>query len=123
MVDSLRTTLKEIQAPWVFAIVLMATAVAIYLLTNKGLSIPHAAYGFSAILVGGFIGKALLTVGIGAMRTMMLLVTCTLTLVVVNVTYTDAGVFKDAAVEGMLNVVGGGTISVIGALLDRLKNE
>ena len=112
-----------VKAPWTFAVVMMTTAVAVYLLVNSELAVPHAAYQFSAILVGGFITKSLIAVGVGAMRTMLLMVYCALLLIVTNVTFTDAEVFKDSAVQAMLAFAGGGIVVLIGALLERQKEK
>ena len=109
--------LKEVKTPWTFSLVVMATAVACYL-TLQG-EIPKAAFNFSSILIGGFITKSLIAVAIGAMRTMLLMAFCALLLVVVTITATDAAVFKDAAVDGMLSMAGGGLVVLIGALLER----
>ena len=112
-----------IKAPWVFLVVVMATAVAAYLTIHNGLGVEKAAFQFSSILVGGFLTKSLLAVAIGAMRTVILMVFCGLMLIVVTITFTDASVFKDAAVEGLLAMAGGSLIVIIGALLERHKTS
>ena len=117
----MKSFLLAIKAPWVFLVVLAATAVAAYLLVHDGLGVEKAAYTFAAILIGGFLTKSLLAVAINAMRTMLLMVFCALLLIVVTITFTDAAVFKDAAVEGLLAFAGGSLIVLIGALLERLK--
>ena len=123
--DDKEGTLKEFiasnKAPWVSLVVLAVTAVAAYLLIHDGLGVEKAAYQFSAILIGGFLTKALIAVGIGAMRTMFLMVLAALALIVITITFTDASVFKDAAVEGLLAMAGGSLIVLIGALLERHK--
>lgn len=113
--------LSSIKAPWVFLVVLMATIVACYLVIYDGLGVEKAAFGFSSLIIGGFLTKSLLAVGINALRTMLLMVFCALLLLVVNVTFTDSAVFKDAAVEGLLSFAGGALIVLIGALLERQK--
>ena len=113
---------RGVKAPWVFALVALTTAVACYITIHDGLLIPKAAFQFSAVLIGGFIAKALLATMIGAYRTMFLMVASSLLLVVISLNFTDAGVFKDAAVEGLLVGIGGGIIVVIGALLERHKD-
>ena len=110
---------NSIKAPWVFIVVVMATAVAAYLTIHNGLGVEKAAYQFSAILVGGFLTKSLLAIGIDAMRTTIFMVFCALLLIVVTITFTDASVFKDAAVEGLMAMSGGSLIVIIGALLER----
>lgn len=121
IVGNMKGFLASIKAPWTFLVVLMATVVACYLVMNDGLGVGKAAFGFSSLLVGGYLSKALLALGIGAMRTMILMVFCALLLIVVNVQFTDSTVFKDAAVEGLLNFAGGSLIVLIGALLERHK--
>ena len=113
--------MSQIKAPWVFLVVIMATAVASYLTIHEGLGVGKAAFQFTSILVGGFIAKTLLAIAIGAMRTMLLMVFCALLLIVVTITFTDATVFKDSAVEGLLSFTGGGLIVIIGALLERIQ--
>ena len=113
--------LASIKAPWTFLVVLMATVIACYLVINGSLGVEKAAFGFSSLLVGGFLSKTVLAVGIGAMRTMLLMVFCALLLVVVNVQFTDSDVFKDSAVEALLNFAGGALIVLIGVLLERHK--
>ena len=109
--------LREIKTPWTFAVVVMATAVAVFL-TSYG-EIPKAAFQFSVILIGGFTAKALIAVMIGAMRTTMLMVFASLLLAVSTIVGTDAAAFKDAAVEGMLSYLAGGLVVLIGAMLER----
>ena len=109
----------SIKAPWVFLVVLMATLTACYMVVNDSLGIEKAAFNFSAVLIGGFFMKTIVAIGIGAMKTMLLMVFCALLLIVTNVTFTDSTVFKDAAVEGLLTGSGGSLIVLIGALLER----
>ena len=123
MVEQLTQNLKAIRAPWVFAVVLLTTAVATLLVVNGNLAVPEAAYGFAVLLIGGFLTKALLAVKIGALRTMFLMFSCALWLIVINVGFTDAAVFKDSAVAGLLNFAGGSTIVLIAALFERLKED
>ena len=113
----------SIKAPWVFLVVIMATLVAAYLTIHNGLGVEKAAFQFASILVGGFLTKTLLAIAIGAMRTMLLMVFCALLLIVVTITFTEAAVFKDAAVEGLMAMSGGSLIVIIGALLERHRNE
>ena len=119
--DSFIRFLKSVKAPWVFAVVLMATFTACYMVINTELGVPKAAFGFSAILIGGFATKALLALNVNAMKTMMFMVFAALFLLLVNLTFTDSNIFKDSAVEGLTNMVGGSLIVLIGALLERHK--
>ena len=113
--------LKELKTPWTFAVVSMATGAACYLTINPSLNIPGAAYQFSAILIGGFIAKSLIAISIGAMKTMLLMIGCSLLLIIVTISFTDVNVFKDSAIQGLLNVTGGGLVIVVGELLNRHK--
>ena len=119
LVSMLMKFVKSLKAPWTFVVVAMATIVACYLMIHTGLNIPGAAYSLAAILVGGLVAKSLIAVTIGAMKTMLLMITCASILVVVAVTYTDASIFKDSAVLGLLNMFGGGVVILIGELLGR----
>lgn len=110
-----------VKAPWVFAIVLMATIVACFILLFT--DVPASGFQFSAILIGGFVSKALIAVQIGALRTVLLMVGSALLLIVVNLVGVDGSVFKDKAVEGLLSMAGGGIVVVIGALLERHQKE
>ena len=85
---------NNIKAPWVFIVVVMATAVAAYLTIHNGLGVEKAAFQFASILVGGFLTKTLLAIAIGAMRTTIFMVFCALLLIVVTITFTNAAVFK-----------------------------
>ena len=113
--------MQGIKAPWTFAVVMMATFTACYMVINEDLGVPKAAFQFSAILIGGFATKALLALNVVAMRTMLVMVFAALFLLLVNLTFTDADVFKDSAVEGLTSLVGGSLITLLGALLERHK--
>ena len=119
----MRALINSVKAPWVFMVVIMATAVAAYLTIHNGLGVEKAAFQFASILVGGFLTKTLLAIAIGAMRTMLLMVFCALLLIVVTITFTDASVFKDAAVEGLMSFSGGALIVIVGALLERHRTD
>ena len=40
-----------------------------------------------------------------------------------TITFTDASVFKDAAVEGLMAMSGGSLIVIVGALLERHRKD
>ena len=122
MLENIKHFILGIKAPWVFTVVLMTTITAIYITANESLGIDQSAFKFNAVLIGGFLSKALLAIAIPAMRTMLLMVGSALLLAVVTLTFTDASSFKDAAVEGTLLMAAGSIVVIIGALLERLKD-
>ena len=115
--------MSAFKAPYTLIVVLMATAAACYMMIHPHLGVEKAAFGFTAVLVGGFGTKALLAVLIQAFKTAVIMVGCTLALLLVAITATNAEVFKDAAIEGVANGVAGSIIVVVGALLERHRSE
>ena len=61
--------MRGFKAPYVLIAVVMATAAACYMMIHPHLGVEKAAYGFAAILAGGFGTKALLAVMIRALKT------------------------------------------------------
>ena len=106
-----------------FIAVLLATSASCYMMIHPHLGIEKAAFIFASILMFGFASKALLAVMIHALKTALLMVTCSLALLLIAITMTDAEVFKDAAVEGVASGVGGSVIVFIGALLERHQSD
>ena len=115
--------IRGFKAPYAVVIVAMATAAACYMMLNEHLGVEKAAFGFATILAGGFTAKAVLAVAIRALRSAVLMVAATLTLLLVAITATDATVFKDAAVESVAYGIAGMIIVVIGAFLERHQSE
>ena len=110
---------SRITAPWVFVVVCMATGTAVALMFSPGMD--EAGFTLGAILVGGFLAKALLTIPIQAFRTCLLMVAMAFLLILAAAYGVDPAVFKQAAMRELVTVAGGGVLVVIGALLERHK--
>ena len=110
---------KNLKAPYTFAVVGLSTAVALLLVVWPGLGVDEAAYKFSALLVGAFLIQAGMAVAVRALPTMLWMVVCALLLIVMNIFFTHAEVFKNSAVEGLLLGAGGALAVLIKGLLER----
>ena len=115
--------LKDVKAPYTMAVVILTALVAIYLLAHDALGVDKAAFMFAATLIGGFGSKALVAVMVNAMNTALVMVIAMLALVLAMIGFTDAAVFKDAAVEGITSGAAGSIIVVMDALLARHKPD
>ena len=115
--------LKNIKSPYAFIAVAMATLAAVVMLVHPHAGVESAAFKFAAALIGGFVVQASVAVMVKALKTVLLMIGAALLLLVTAITFTDASVFKDAAVETVALGAAGGVIVVINLLLERHKGQ
>ena len=113
-----------IKAQWAFSLVLVVTVFTAWLLIANGHhGLEAAAYKFAVVIIGGLATKSVLAASVRAYPTMFLMIVASMFLAGVALVATQASVFKDSAVEGMLLMLAGGIVMLFGELLGRFQTN
>ena len=105
---------REITAPYVLIIAVVAGAITIYVALDSGLSVPKGAFVLGQIMIGIMLGKAIVLMMSDAPNVSVIFYALAAVLLLVVLHFIDVTVFKDLVVEGMLLNFG----SQSGVLLD-----
>ena len=107
------------KAPRIVFVATVAAAVSIFLVFQN--DIDYAAWIYATILAGGFLGLAVKAVTKGAPNVGLYLFVAGTAVMLCAIAGTSATTYKDAAVESLLGLGGGFTVTLIAAYLEQVS--
>ena len=121
IMESFRAFKARVEAPWVFAAVLVIIGFTCFVLIDETIFGTITAFKFAAVIVGVMGTQMISALAVKAMPTMFLMLIGLLLIPSVAASVLNSQAFQNAAFESMMLGVAGSLGVLVSMLLERLK--